>query len=872
MSTRLPHAIVWLTRRVVPAGRVETVLADLADDYRAVAAGWSARRWLLRETASLLGAYGLARLKNIGRQAPFWTRDLQLVLRSLRRGPMAAGTAAAMLAVGVAAVLLTAGLTNTLLFREVSATHGDALRRIVAVDRQGRVATRFSFIEMQRIREQIGDAGVLAAVYLQPVVLRAAGLDLQTMAEIVEGPYFALTGTSMLIGRGLMAADDRSNAPPVTVIAEPFWRRRFGASAGVLGTAITMNGAAYTVVGVAATLGSASSLGASVDAWVPIAQADPLLDRDWRTAVGNRWFMSFVLPTGGSSIVDARLAIAATDLAAQHADTWRDRRLQTADALAVIGAQRRAAATLLAVLAALAALILAAAASSVSGVLLARAASHRRVTAIHLSIGAGRAAIVRRQLIEGALLGCFAACIAVALYSWARQQLAEIALLPTLALRLDLPLDSLLVAATLAAGSSAGLLLAIVPALWGSRLNLVDALRDGGSGSGTGRALTKMRRVLVSIQVALSVVLVCGAVLFARSVNALVTSDLGFDRSRLVAVDFDVAPSSSPLDQLPQLAAQALARVESIPGVIAAAMSNRAPVDQSAPTLQVQATRESGAAVNDVTMYLASARYFDVVNVPMLAGRAFSEAEAAARADVVIVNEALASVLWPSANPLDRALYVPSEGKMLRVIGVARNAKYRAIAESNRPHVYRPTPPALGLTLLARTNSDPRDTLRAIQGELDRVGPGLVGFFPRTLDDHLAIQVLPARAAAAAATGLGTLALLLSAAALYGLVSWFVALRGREIGLRMALGATTSDVRRLVVRQAMVAAGPGMLAGAGLSIGLGLAAESVLYGVGPLDPVALTAGIGMLAVVVLMAAYLPSRWAAKVDPALALRH
>ncbi len=238
---------------------------------------------------------------------------------------------------------------------------------------------------------------------------------------------------------------------------------------------------------------------------------------------------------------------------------------------------------------------------------------------------------------------------------------------------------------------------------------------------------------------------------------------------------------------------------------------------------------------------------------------------------MVIVNETLADRLWPRGDAIDRSLYLPTDAKVVRVVGVARNSKYRTLSESARPHLYRPTAASLGLTLLGRTSGEPYQALGAIQRALDDVGPGLVGFFPRTLDDHLAIDVLPTRAAARAATGLGTLALVLSAVGLYGLVAWFVELRRREIGVRMALGATAANVRLLIVRQALVTAIPGIGAGLVLASGLAIVARSALFGVQPLDPVALGAGVAALAIVVVSASYLPSRRATQVDPATALR-
>ena len=875
MSTPLPRLVARLVKSVVPTRGSDELVADLADDYdrirarrHPVRAAW----WLTRETGSLVVAYVMKPLVGLTDLAPMVMRDVRMVLRALGRGGLwpAAG-AAAMLSIGLLAVMLTAGLAQALLFRQVSTAHGESLRRITAINRQGQSALRLSFPELQTIAAHVKDVAELTAINMQPVVVRAAGADIQTMAEVVDGNYFRLTGTTTIVGRPIVRADDQLGATPVVVLSMPFWQRHFDASPQVLGQTINVNGQPFIVAGVSRALGSSSFLGASVDAWLPMAHADALLNRGWRTNVGDRWFGSFVLPRTSSAELDARLATAASDLARLHPVVWRERRLQTSPATVLAGSQRASVTMLVGILGGLGLLILFAAASNLGGVLLARAAVTRRHVAIHLSLGSSRTAMIRRQLFEGALLGLMGAAIAVGVYAWARLRLTEIALLPTLALRLDLPLDTVVVTITATAGIVAGIVLAIGPGLWATRVGIADALRDAAHRSSSGRGVVRIRRALVAAQVCLSLILIVGAALFTRSLTALADADLGFPRQGLVAMDFDLEPSTPAMSELPALAREALARAESTPGVLAAAMSNRAPIDQSTPGIAVRVGSEQGKGVDDVSVYLATARYFETLQLPLVAGRNFTPIESDSSADVVIVNESLARRLWPDGDALDRTLYIAGEARTVRVVGVARNSKYRSITETERSHLYRPTPPRLGLTLLARTAGDPRQTLGALQQTLNSVGPGVIGFFPRTLADHLAIDLLPTRAAASAAALLGTLALALSMIGLFGLVAWFVELRRREIGVRIALGASARAVRALVLREALSTALPGIVIGLVLSAGLGLLARAALFGVEPLDPAALAAGVVALGMVVGIASYLPSRRATRIDPVVVLR-
>jgi predicted permease len=353
--------------------------------------------------------------------------------------------------------------------------------------------------------------------------------------------------------------------------------------------------------------------------------------------------------------------------------------------------------------------------------------------------------------------------------------------------------------------------------------------------------------------------------------DALVTSDLGFPRERLVAVDFDVEPSGPVAMDLPALAREALDRTERLQGVVAAAMSNRAPIDSSTPAVEVAAGSGEARRLADVSFYLATARYFETVGVPIVAGRSFTRGETDSAADVAIVNETLARRLWPDGDALDRAMRLEPEGRSVRIVGIARDSRYRSISESGRPHVYLPTAPSFGRTLLVRTSGDARQALRDLQEALNEVGPGVVGFFPRTIDDHLAIELLPLRAAAGAASLLGGLALLLSAIGLYGIVSWFVEMRRREIGVRLALGASRAAVLRMVVRDGLSVVLAGLVVGLPLALLLARGVRAFLFQTPPADPVVLT-GVGVVLLLAgTLASYLPARRASRVDPITALR-
>jgi predicted permease len=869
--SRLVHAVLQVS---MPERIATEAAADLLDDYdrvRAEAGAVHARVFLVREGLSLVSRSLWAASRRRLRASLLLKRDVVQAGRTMVRRPGSSAGVSLMLAAGLAAVLGAAGFTSALLFRPISDGNPDLLR-IGAPARNGRLSLMFSEAELQLIRPSLAAIARTATVNLQPALLRVGETEAQTLAEVVSPRYFELAGFEMRVGRRLGEIDAMPGSAPVVVIGESLWRNRFANDHNVVGTTLALNGHRFTIVGVAAAHGSSTFLGASVDAWISLTHADTLLKREWRTDVNDRfWSMICDVDPSALAILDVALANASHELVTRMPERWRERRLAAFPGTMLAGSQRDSAVVLSLVLSAFAGLIFIAAGANVSGIFVAAAAAERSRAAVLLAIGAGRSAILRRHLVEGAVLGGVGGVIAVGLYGWIRIQLLNISLLPTLSLRLELPLEPQLAVLTLVAGAVTGLMLAIGPALWITRLDMAQTLRDGSARTSGTVALSRARRLLVGAQVAISVALVVSAALFVRSVSALSTLDLGFPRGGLIAMDFDLEPAAPHASALPGLAREALSRVSTLPGVVSATMSNRAPVDASTPAVTVTTPGPHGLTVEDVTYYLATAAYFDTIGLPIVRGRSFTEAEVDREADVAVINETLASRLWPNGDVLERAMTLQPDGRALRVIGVARDSKYRTLSEQSNAHFYLPATPAFGRSLLVRTHDDPRRTLTSLQRALDQVGPGLVGFFPRTFDDHLAVDMLSTTTAARVAVVLGVLALLLSGAGLYGIVTWFVAVRQREIAVRLALGASAFDVCRLVVGQAVSATAPGLVIGVTTAIAIASVGRSLFVGVNAVDPMALSLGIGAIAAVVLMASYLPSRRATRVDPVVVLR-
>jgi putative ABC transport system permease protein len=390
--------------------------------------------------------------------------------------------------------------------------------------------------------------------------------------------------------------------------------------------------------------------------------------------------------------------------------------------------------------------------------------------------------------------------------------------------------------------------------------------------------------MLAAAQITVSLVLLIGAALFVRSARNAEAIALGFETRGVLATDLDGAGRGTPAANR-RLFDDIVLRVSTLPTVEAAAVSTRAPLDSSTPVIRVSAreaiapTTESAATTASVLV--VSPRYFDVVRTPIVAGRSFGDRDDTDRARVVIVNETLAARLWPNGDAIGRRLWLDPSAREVsdvsdtsaQVIGVARNSKYLTLGEENQGHIYLPFAqhPRPGLALLIRS-SDLTDRLtNAVQEALRSVDPNVQGFFTRTLSEHVSVSMLPVRLAARVAAVVAALALALAVIGLYSLLSFLVAERTHEIGLRMALGADARAVVRLVVGQGVRLACVGLAVGIPAALGSSRLLGSLLYGVSARDPLLFAMSAIAVLIVSAIACYLPARRAASVDPLVALR-
>ena len=506
---------------------------------------------------------------------------------------------------------------------------------------------------------------------------------------------------------------------------------------------------------------------------------------------------------------------------------------------------------------------------------MARAAVRRRETAIRQALGATRPRLVRQWLTESVLLGVTGGALGLLIALWANQLLISYLQATPLA-SLDLGLDYRVLAFTLGVSVTTGIILGLAPALQASRLDIVMALKSEDElRAGTRRS--RLRTAFVMAQLTLSVVLLVGAGLFIRSLQSANTIVPGFRVDRALTVPLNLGLLRYNETAGTNFYRNLLTRVEAQPGVERASLVRFSQLGFSYAQFQVFAEGGGGQTGEGVSVgfNVVGPNYFKTMETVLVRGRDFTEADRKGLPGVVVMNETLAGKLWPGQDALGKRIsLIGPEGPFLEVVGVARDGKYHSLGETPRPYIYQPVLQSYDpkMTLVVRTTGEPRSVTTAVREQIRALDANLPVADVMTLRDQLDLSLFPSRVAAWVLGAFGGLALLLAAIGIYGVVSYSVAQRTREIGVRMALGAKQKDIRRLVLGEGV------FVIAVGLTVGLLLAAAATrviagfLYGVGPMDPLTFAGVPLLLGLVALIASYIPARRATRVDPLKALRY
>jgi len=823
-------------------------------------------------------------------------QDIRQGIRQLRLNPGFTAVAALSLALGIGANTAIFELINAVRLRPLPVNRPQELAYVdfePHSQRSGNYSTRsaiFSSAQWDVLRTRQQAFTEMVAWSASRFNLATGGPARYAEGQFVSDNFFRVLGVNAIAGRVFGPGDDSSGcASPGAVISYAFWQREFAGDPRVVERGVKLNGRSFPVIGVTPTEFFGVEVGHQYDVAIPIC-ADRLFSDDGQGRAANRraWWlaaMGRLKPGWTLQRAEAHIkAISPVIMAGSVPPSYRadDAKKYLANKL-VASWGRTGVSNLredynqpLWLLFATTGLVLLIACANLANLLLARASVREREIAVRQAIGASRGRLTAQLLTESLLLAMLGAGLGLLLAKALSQTLA--AFLNTT----DDPTFLVLNQDLRVFGFIAGIavltciLFGLAPALRATRVQPASAMRASGRGLTAGRERFSLRRGLVVAQVALSMVLLVGALLFVRSLQKLMAANIGFRPDGVVTVNFDLARAHFSKERLAQVHLQLLRQVRAYPGVKDAAEVYITPVSGSGWNNRVYADGRSESGNTELDM--TSPGYFRTMGTSLLAGRDFNERDTLNAPKIAIVNEAFAKQFFNGANPVGRVFHRVGDAnkpdEVFEIVGLVGNTKYYQIREDFRPIAYWPIAqdpdPNLGVLLVLRTSAPEGELLHGVQAVAGAVHPE-IGIEIHAMTAQLKDSLLRDRLMAALAGSFGLLAALLAMLGLYGVIAYMVARRRNEIGVRIALGADRARVMTLVLREAVVLLAMGVVIGAGLAVMAARAAETLLFGLKPHDPGTLAAAVVLLAITALAASYGPARRAARVEPVEALR-
>jgi putative ABC transport system permease protein len=720
----------------------------------------------------------------------------------------------------------------------------------------------------------------MAAFSDQRLNLTGAGEPEEISVQFATPELFRVLGVEPIMGRGLTLEDDRPGSPYVAVLSHGLWQRRFGSDPQVVGKPITLNGASFTVVGVMPAgfqwhIRKRSSTGRPAEIWTVL----PMPTEAGSASRGR--FISVVARLKRGVTLEQAETEMKTIASRTEQDAPKYNKGYTAEVIPLreqfVGNVRPALWILLGAVG----FVLLIACANVANLLLARAASREKEIALRAALGAHRWRIVRQLLTESMLLSVLGSSLGLVLAWWGIHALVAISPRDLVNLQ-GVGLNLTVLAWTMGVSLVIGIIFGLAPALEATRLNLNDALKEGGKGAeGQSSRSRRLRSALVIAEVALALVLLISAGLLVKSFSRLQKIDTGFNAENVLTMVVRLPEGKYKED--PQLVAffrQATERIGSLPGVRSVGIVNFLPLYGglgSATGFTIEGKPEPPPGQEPTTnVRVANAGYFGAMGIPLLRGRNFTEVEDNEARHVILISESLGRQHFPGEDPLGKRITVQMADKPVptEIIGIVGDVKYDSLTDKAEPTVYFPHPELAYpfMTLVVRTNGDPAEMAPAVERELHAIDPDQPVSDVRTMNQVMADMVARARFSTLLLVLFAGLATLLAAVGIFGVMNYSVTLRTREIGLRMALGAQPGQVLMLVLKQGLLLTLIGIGIGLAGALALTRIMSSLLFGVDATDPATFTALVLLLTVVSLLACYIPARRATKVDPLIALKY
>lgn len=792
------------------------------------------------------------------------------------------------LALGLGGNTALFSIVNALLLRPPAVKDPNNLMSIYTGDANGYRYGGSSYLDYLDFQERGKTFSGLVAYASTPLGVTLSGRTERAWGEVVSGNYFAVLGVTAFLGNTFNP--DQAKVPgasPVVVVSYKFWRHQLGADPGSVGHTLVLNGNNFTIIGVAPPRFAGLQVGILPDVWVPLTmQAQIMPGPDLLNDRSARW-----LSTVGrlADDVEPKLATSEFNLLANqqrnmYPESWSD---MSGESRAITIQPERESRLdprlrggileFIALLWAVIGLVLIIACANVANLLLGRAAARRKETAIRLALGAQRGRLIRQLLTESLMLSLIGGLVGLLLAFWGTSIIQTFKPPISTPLTFDLGVDMRVFVFTLIVSLITGIVFGLVPAMQSSKPDLVPALKDESAATSKVHKKYGLRNLLVIFQVALSLILLIGAGLFVRSLQSANSVDLGFQAGNVLLTSFDLQLSGYNLAKGRAFYEQLLERGKSLPGAQNAALARVVPLgldDQPRRSVLIENRVYTPGEDTELYFNVVGPDYFRTMGIPILQGRDFTVQDREGAPGVVIVNETMARRFWPGESPIWKRLRLGGgEAPHLSVIGVVKDSKYLTLGEPPQPFYFLPFLQHYEprMTLHLRAAGDPKSLISAVRHEAQLLNAGLPVFDIKTLSEHLSVSLFVARVAASLTGFFGLLAATLASIGLYGVISYFVTQRTKDIGILAALGARPNDILKMVLGQGMTLVLIGLGIGLAVSFAVTHLLKSFLFGVTSTDFVTFSIATVLLAVVAFLACYIPAGRAMKIDPSIALR-
>jgi predicted permease len=805
-------------------------------------------------------------------------RNLIYGFRRLSRSPGLVFAVIVSVGLGIAANSTIFSMVSRFVLRPAPVGDPGTLMALRTTYEGDRCCNNFPWPVYTDVRDQAQSFSGVAAYYeLLPASIGGSGEPERVWGQSATANFFDVSQIRMYLGRGFVASEERL---PVIVLSHRLWQRRFASDRAILGKAIPLSGHTFTVVGVAPPGFRGLDLILDPEFWVPLGNVEQLAPsipnrsaRDWNwLAVAGR-----LKPGVTQSQAAAELATLAQRFAKTYPDTDKGRGFRMDQAGSLPPRDKATVLLFIAALSVVVLLVLGIACANVANLLLAQSASRQREMAVRIALGATRRQLLEQMLVESLLLALAGGLFGMLLTLWATSALSAFRIPAPVPLDTTVSIDWRVLLYTFVLSVGTGLLFGFAPAWIASRPILASALKGEDGFIRPGRRLN-LRNVLVVAQIVMSLVLLCVTGLFLRSLQRAVGIDVGFRSRDLLMLSVDPRVHGYSPERTTQFLEQLRQRVAAIPGVLSVAATDSIPLSggNRSDGFRVEAGSKPTDPNPIVDLFMATPGYFETMGIARLAGRDFAN-EAANAPKVAIVNRAFAERFFPGKNSIGQR--VTGGGVSYEIIGVVQNIKSRTLGEDTRYVLFRSLaqstgsdPSFLGYGLVVRYAGNPTAVATAVRGQIHDLDSTMAIYNPETMQEHLRQALFLPRLAGTLFGIFGFIGLVLAAIGLYGVMSYSVSRRTREIGIRIALGAQLSAVHRLILRQGMVLTVIAMALGLPAAFAVAGLLSSFLYGIRPHDTMTFTMVPLFLALVAFVACWVPAWRATRIDPQNALRY